>query len=397
MSTFIRDQDALSSGTISIAVICPEEKLRRSTLDALAELRGSVNREFFSYPDLDDLPRFLEADYDVVIIELDSNPEYAIDLVESISANSAATVMVYSSLAHPEMIVRCMRAGAREFLSSPVTSNAIAEALVRAAVRRPAPRPAKRSSGKLMVFIGAKGGSGVTTIACNFAVGLAMESGKNVLLIDLNLPLGDVALQLGVTAQYSTVSAVREFDRLDYNFLSTLITKHSSGLSVLAAPDKYTEVVISTEAIEKLIAVAQQNFDYVVVDAGSRFGATGKSLFVDVAVVYLVTQVGISDLRNSNRLISELLRTSGANVEVVLNRFTPHSLSIDEEGITRALTMPAQWKIPSDYAAARTAQNTATPLALRDTSISRVIGQMARMACGLPADSEKKRRFGLFK
>jgi pilus assembly protein CpaE len=397
MSTFTRDQDALSSNIISIALICPEEKLRRPTIDALTELRGSVNREFSSYPDLDDLPRFLEAAYDVVIIELDSNPEYALDLIESISVNSSATVMVCSSRAHPEMIVRCMRAGAREFLSSPVTSNAIAEALVRAAVRRPATRSAKRSSGKLMVFIGAKGGSGVTTVACNFAIGLAMESGKSALLIDLNLPLGDVALELGISPQYSTANALQDFNRLDYNFLSRLITRHSSGLSVLAAPDRYTEVEVSTEAVEKLVAVAQQNFDYVIVDAGSRFGATGRSLFVDGATVYLVTQVGISDLRNSNRLISNLLKTSGANVEVVLNRFTPHSLLIDEESITRALTMPAQWKIPSDYAAARTAQNTATPLALKDTPISRAIGQMARMACGLPPDSEKKRRFGLFK
>jgi pilus assembly protein CpaE len=397
MSTSTRDPDALSSNVISIALICPEEMRRRPIADALAELRGSVSREFSSYPDLDELSRFLETGYDVIIIELDSNPEYALDLVESMCVNSSATVMVYSSQADPEMIVRCMRAGAREFLSSPVTSNAIAEALVRAAVRRPPTRLTKKSLGKLMVFIGAKGGSGVTTVACNFAIALAMESGKSVLLIDLNLPLGDVALELGTTTQYSTANALQESNRLDYNFLSRLITKHSSGLSVLAAPDKYTEVEVSTEAVEKLISVAQENFDYIIVDAGSRFGATGKSLFVDGATVYLVTQVGISDLRNSNRLISELLKTSGANVEVVLNRYTPRSLVIDEESITRALTMPAQWKIPSDYAAARTAQNTATPLALRDTPISRVIGQMARVACGLPADSEKKRRFGLFK
>ena len=112
--------------------------------------------------------------------------------------------------------------------------------------------------------------------------------------------------------------------------------------------------------------MARQNFDYVVVDAGSRFGATGKALFENGSTVYLVTQVGISDLRNSNRLISELLKASGAEVEVVLNRFTPRSLVIDEQSITKALTMPAQWKIPNDYAAARSAQNTATPLALKE-------------------------------
>jgi pilus assembly protein CpaE len=248
-----------------------------------------------------------------------------------------------------------------------------------------------------MAFIGAKGGSGVTTVASNFAVALAQESGQSTLLIDLNLPLGDVALELGISAQYSTANALQDFHRLDFNFLSRLLSKHSSGLFVLAAPDRYTEVEASSEAVERLLTVARQNFDYVVVDAGSRFGVSGKSLFVEGATVYVITQVGISELRNSNRLISEFLKASGANVEIVLNRYTPRSLVIDEESITKALTMPARWKIPSDYPAARNAQNTAIPLALKDSPISRTIWQMARTARGSPANPEKKKRFGLFK
>jgi pilus assembly protein CpaE len=396
MSTSAKDTDAIGSKTISIALISPEEMRRKPLTDALAELRGSITREFASYPELDDVPRLLEADYDVIIVELDSNPEYALDLVESICANSSATVMVYSGRVYPDMLVRCMRAGAREFLTSPVTSGAIAEAMIRAAVRRPAARPTKKTNGKLFVFVGAKGGSGATTIASNFAVALAQESKETTLLIDLNLPLGDVALELGVHSDYSTATALHNFQRLDFNFLNSLLIKHSSGLSVLAAPDQYSEVEASIESVEKLLSVARQNFDYVVVDAGSRFGATGKALFENGSTVYLVTQVGISDLRNSNRLISELLKASGAEIEIVLNRFTPRSLVIDEQSITKALTMPAQWKIPNDYAAARSAQNTATPLALKDSPISRVILQMARAARGAPSSPEKKKRFGIF-
>jgi len=396
MSTSTTDPDALGSKIISIALISPEELQRKPLADALAELRGSVTREFVSYPELDDVPKLLEADFDVVIVELDSNPEYALDLVESICANSSTTVMVYSSRVYPEMLVRCMRAGAREFLTTPVTPSTIAEALIRAAVRRPVARPVKKTAGKLMVFVGAKGGSGATTLASNFAVALAQETSQSTLLIDLNLPLGDVALELGVKADYSTATALHSFDRLDFNFLSSLLVKHSSGLFVLTAPDKYTEVEASRESVEKLLTVARENFDYVVVDAGSRFGATGKALFGDGAKVYVVTQVGISDLRNSNRLISELLSESGAQVEIVLNRFTPRGMMIDEGSITKALTMPAQWKIPNDYAAARNAQNTATPLVLKDSPISRVISQMARTATGAPANPEKRKRFGLF-
>ena len=61
------------------------------------------------------MPRLLEADYDVVIVELDSNPEYALDLVENICSNSSLTVMVYSAQVYPEMLVRCMRAGVESF------------------------------------------------------------------------------------------------------------------------------------------------------------------------------------------------------------------------------------------------------------------------------------------
>lgn len=396
MPTSAKNTDSLNSNTLSVALIGPEELHRKPIAEALAELHVSVTREFSTYPELDDVLRLLEADYDVVIIELDSNPEHALDLVESICGNSSLTVMVYSAQVFPEMLVRCMRAGAREFLTPPITPSTIAEAMVRAAVRRPTPGLAKKVGGKSLVFIGAKGGSGVTTIAGNFAISLAQESGKNTLLIDLNLPFGDAALDLGITTQFSAANALQNFSRLDSNFLSKLLIKHNSGLSVLVAPDKYTPIHASDEAVEKLLAIARQDFDYVVVDAGSKFGSTAKALFETSSTVYLVTQVSVSELRNSNRLIAEFFASDRAKVEIVLNRYTPHSLGIDEESITKALTLPASWKIPSDYPAAQQAQNTATPLALDESPISRVIRQMARRACGLPPVPEKKKRFSLF-
>lgn len=396
MSTLSKDPDALTNKVLSVALIGAEDRRRSAVGRALIGAQASIAREFSSYPELDDVPRLLEAEYDVIIVELDSNPEHALDLVEDICGKGSVTVMVYSSQSDPEMLVRCMRAGAREFLVEPIALSTMDEALVRASVRRPTAQPNRKIASKLHVFIGAKGGSGVTTVAGNFAVSLAQESAQSTLLIDLNLPLGDAALDLGIHAQYSTANALQNFHRLDFHFLSKLLTKHSSGLFVLAAPDKYTQVEASYEAVRKLLSIARQNFDHVVVDAGSRFGATGKALFEDGSTVYLVTQVGVSELRNSNRLISELFKSSGVRLEIVLNRYTPRSLGIDEEGIAKALTMPAQWRIPSDYPAARSAQNTASPLALKDSPISRVIWQMSRTACGLPAHPEKKKRFNLF-
>jgi pilus assembly protein CpaE len=397
-SPITNSPDVLGSGALSIALIGPADLRRKPIATALATLHGATTREFSAYPDLDDVPRMLEGDYDVVIVELDSNPEHALDLVESICSTSSVTVMVYSEQVFPEMLVRCMRAGAREFLTHPVTSSSIAEAMVRASVRRPATNTVKKVGGKLLVFAGVKGGSGVTTVATNFAVALAQESRQSTVLIDLNLQLGDAALGLGLSSQYSTANALMNANRLDSNYLSTLLVKHSSGLSVLAAPDKYTSTQVSEDALERLLHVARQDFHYVVVDAGSRFDAAGKSLFMAGSTVYLVLQVGVSELRNANRLITQLFKSSGAKVEVVLNRYTSRALSIDEASITKALTMPVGWRVPGDYPAARNAQNTATPLALEDSPIARAIREMSRAASGVNEQPEKKKqRFQLFK
>jgi pilus assembly protein CpaE len=395
ISTFTQDSDSLGTNVLAVALIGREASFRKSIAGALAGSQANVTLEFVDYPGLDDLQDLLNAECDVIIIELDSNPEHALDLVEAICSNSVATVMVYSAQADPELLVRCMRAGAREFLNAPIVPGTIAEALVRASVRRPAAR-SKKTGGKLIVFTSAKGGSGVTTVASNFALTLARESGSSTVLIDLDLPLGNVAIDLGITAQFSTVNAIESYERMDVNLLQTLLTKHSSGLFVLAAPDRYTPVTASEQAIEKLLSVARQEFDYVVVDAGSSVGSSCKALFKGASVVYLITQVSISGLRNSNRVISEFFSSGGPQLEIVLNRFLPRSLGIDEENITKALTRPVQWKIPSDYLSARRAQNTATPLAMEDSPISQVIRQMARTACGLPPTPEKKKKFGIF-
>ncbi|MGC2163708.1 MAG: AAA family ATPase [Silvibacterium sp.] len=396
MSAFTQDPDTLGANVLSVALIGPEEAPRREIALAVNGPQASVVREFRAYPDLDDVPQLLEASFDVIIIDLDSNPEQALDLVETICSNSAVTVIVYSGHSDSELLVRCMRAGAREFLTQPLSQNTVAEALVRASVRRPTSRPTKKALGRLFVFTGAKGGSGVTTVASNFAIAMARESGQSTLLIDLDLPLGAAALDLGITAPFSTVDALQNINRMDSNFFSRLLTKHDSGLFVLSAPDKYSAITITNDAVEKLLAVARQDFDFVVIDAGSSGGETYVTLLEAATTVYLVTQVSISELRNSNRLISEFFSSRATKLQIVLNRFTPRSLVIDEDSITKALTLPAAWKIPSDYPVVRQAQNSATPIAMGDSPIADIIRQMARMACGLPATAEKKKRFGLF-
>ncbi len=96
----------------------------------------------------------------------------------------------------------------------------------------------------------------MTTIACSFAAAVARESLQRTLLIDLVL-MGDAALNLGLVSQYSTLDALQNFNRLDSSFLSKLLVKHESGISVLAAPGKVVPFQISDEALHKLLTIAR--------------------------------------------------------------------------------------------------------------------------------------------
>jgi len=389
ITTPTQENDSLGSKVMSVALIGPDDMRRNSVALSLAGAHSGYTKEILAYPELDDLPKLLQQNHDVIIVDLDSNPEYALDLVESICSSSSTTVMVFSAKSDSDLLVRCMRAGAREFLTQPIAQSTMAEALVRASVRRPQARTAqpKKVGGKLMVFMSAKGGAGATTLACNFAVSVAKESGQSTLLIDLDLPLGDAALGLG--------NALENFSRLDTNFLSKLLIKHSSGLHILGAPGKYVPVRMTNEAIDKLLTVARQDFDYVIVDAGTKLDLADSVLLDKASIIYLVSQVSIPALRNANRLITQVIKGDSSRIEVVINRATGRYLDIDEEHITKALTRAPAWKVPNDYPTARRNQNTATPLSLEDSPVSRVIRQMALAVTGTAPTPEKK-RFSLF-
>ncbi|HEV2484786.1 MAG TPA: AAA family ATPase [Terracidiphilus sp.] len=405
MSTSTQIPDSLGANPLCIAVISPNAAGRSAAISALNRFPNGRIREYVTYPPgIDAIAQVLKEDFDVVIIDLDSDPEYALELVENICADGSTSVIVYSANANQDLLVRCMRAGAREFLPMPIASDAMAAALVRVSARRTEGSTQKeakrgfvpRARGKLLCFLSAKGGSGVTTLACGLAVSLAQDFGQRTLLIDLNFPLGDAALNLGINSQYTTTNALENPDRLDASFLASLLVEHDSGLFVLAAPSELSRVKIANDALFKLLRVAHHEFDYVVVDAGSRLDIQEAYRFDESTTIYLVTQIGLPELRNSNRLIKRLLTEGGNKLEIVVNRYSAGSEGLDEGHINKALTQPARWKIPNDYSAVRRMQNSATSLTGDNSHIARAIREMAESVCGQPAPRKKKKGFGLF-
>ena len=161
MSTTMRDANSsgMSASTLSLILIGPDERRRRAVAKAFTGSEAKIIRELSAYPSVDDLPAMVEEDPDCVIVDLDTNPEQALEVIENLcSSNGAITIMVYSASSDRQLLVRCMRAGAREFLIEPVLASSAAEALVRASVRKDEVRRQNTAAGELLVFVGAKGG-----------------------------------------------------------------------------------------------------------------------------------------------------------------------------------------------------------------------------------------------
>ena len=389
-------QGNVRMNTLSVVLIGPDDSRRRALAKAFLAQQVTIAGELGSYPNFNNLIKLTESDCDVVVVDLDGDVDMALDLVENIcTRNSALTVMVSSSSQEPELLVRCMRAGARELLSEPVTAAVLVDAIVRASARRLEFERQKRTTGKVLVFRGAKGGAGATTVASNFAIALRKESGQEVALVDLNLELGDLGVALGLRSEFSVRDALSNPRRLDQDFVSTLLSEHESGVKVLTASDEYgTFAEVEASTLGKLLYILRDRFPYVVVDVGPSLGLAGGILYEMADLVYLVMQVDIPTLRNAKRIISHIQGTADnvSRVEVVLNRYEPRTLEIEEHQIAKALALPLKWKIPNDYSAVRRSLDVGEALASGNSPVAQALSRMARAACGKPQDSEKKKR-----
>ncbi len=394
--------DKPATEQLSIAVIGPDESLRASLLDTLSCCRVGQVHDFLSYPPrVQDVNNLLELKSNIVMIELDSDHDYSIEIIRAVCAAGKSTVMVYSKMPdsevpESELLMRCMQAGAREFLNLPFAADQLQESFERAALRHFGSPELKKPLGKMMVFCAAKGGAGATSIACNFAISLVKQSRQRVLLVDMDLPMGDVALNLGVRSRYSTSDALQNCDRVDSAFLSRLLTHHPCGLAVLPAPGRFPAYPATTGAMDRLLALARQDFDFVVVDAGSKFDlANVCAEYREASILYLITQAGIPELRNANQFLAHSLNLGIANVEVVLNRYESTAPDFSDADVSRALNHPVSWKIPNDFKAMRRMQDTSEPVVATDSSIARHVEAMVRTACGLAPEPSREKTSGL--
>ncbi len=228
---------------LSIAVVDPNLERRNLVASAVCALRSpTFLPRVTTLANVADSGLLTSQSFNIALVAVDGDEETALKTIQAIIRSGRSTPIAYSERSGDDMLIRCMRSGIREFLLYPFSSGVLEEAFSRAKSRGPLKPETRRAGGKSFAFLGAKGGAGVTTAACNFAISLAQESKRSTLLIDLDLPLGDAALILGVSSDLSTIDALRDWDRLDPTYFHSLVTQHKSGLFVLGAPGKVERI-----------------------------------------------------------------------------------------------------------------------------------------------------------
>ncbi|MEE9602138.1 MAG: response regulator, partial [Thermoguttaceae bacterium] len=129
---------------------------------------------------------------DIGLVAIDSDPEKGLDLVGRLTETSPdCAVLVVSSSNDGDLILRVLRAGAKEYLNEPVRIEDLLAALGRISERRPGHGDKKPRGSQVIAVAGAIGGVGTTSVAVNLGCSLAANPENSVALIDLDLCLGD--------------------------------------------------------------------------------------------------------------------------------------------------------------------------------------------------------------
>ncbi len=294
-----------------------------------AALRELPVRIAFEQAGLRDLQGFLDKVErqrpDVVLVDLGSLPCELPMFVEALAqAPGSPFVVAIHAASDPSLILDALRAGAREFLCPPFQPM-LQTALLRLASERERSRSEQpaRYRGRLVGFLGAKGGCGATTLACHAARELETATGKKTLLCDLDLHSGLVRFLLQTHSRYSVLDALANTDRLDESFWQALVSNGTGDLEVLAGPDAAPSRDLPTpKEVRDVLQFCRSYYDWGVFDLGR-----GLSPFVYAAIeelndLFLVTTPEVPALHRTKHLMQQLLAhgMSRGTLHLVLNR-----------------------------------------------------------------------------
>jgi pilus assembly protein CpaE len=387
------------SDTLRISICDPNEKSRENLKRYLIGmdrvwLEADCSRyEFFS--EIVD-----QTNVDAVLIDIDANEDRALQLISNLkNSHPKCAVIAISSRTDGQLILRAMRSGAAEFLTAPIQIEELIGALDR--VQASNAGTSRSKSGTIIAVAGASGGVGCTSVAVNLACSLARNPNNSVVLVDLDLSLGDADVFLDSIPDYTLLDVAQNIARLDLAMLRKSLTKHESGVYLLPRPIHLDDMdVISTDDFKKVLALLKASFSHLVIDLSKAFGRLDIVAMQMAEHILMLTQLDLPCLRNVVRLLASLDARGGISdrIKIVVNRAGLDKSAISTSHAEETINREIFFRIPNNYGVIAESRNNGIPLVTHapKAAITLAINELADKLCHqmpvAPAEAEPEKK-----
>lgn len=337
-----------------------------------------------------------------VIISLSHMGELALKLVQRVTTECSSTAVICAARdSSPDLILRSMRSGARDFLRLPIIEDELATVIDRTAefsAQHVNDEPKKR--GRAIAVFSSKGGCGCSLIATN----LALLQSSSTALVDLNLQSGDLELMLGVRPKFSLADVVENRERLDDALLTSYLTQHSKNVSLLAAPlTAESAEDIEPRHVYEVMELLRERFDQTIIDTPHSFDAVTISALDHADQILVVLTLEIHAIRSTRRALEifDRLGYPRKKIRLVVNRWAKN-IELDQKQVEDFLGERVVGFIQSDYRAAVNSINLGQPI-IQSAPASKVTADLRALAAklfdnsiDLPTPPETKRSLNGF-
>src|SRR5712675_13195 len=337
-----------------------------------------------------EISRALElANTRICFVDYDRNTEEAIWITERLrSEYPDLQTFAISAYSEPDGIIAAMRAGCAEYLLKPLQHDRVLDGLARVQAKQKK-KARSGARGKIVTLVGAKGGTGVTSLALHLALELNQEGKRKCVLVDQHSTLGDASLYLGTGRhQYSFYELANNGDRLDQELLQGFLLRHSSGLHVLDSPETVDVVrQASPSAVEHTLSFLAEIYQFVVVDCPPGLTDVTLACFAQSDQIVIVLTAELPSIRNAVRYIEHLERVgyNSGKVQIVLNRHSKRS-PLDDDRVEKALGRKIAVRVPNAYNEVIRAINAGAPIASGKSDFGAAIQGWARALATNPGD-----------
>lgn len=313
---------------------------------------------------------------DIVLVKQDLPVISGLDAAEKITAEmpEIGVILILTGQEGEEVWHKMLRAGIKEFVTRPIAGDRLLEE-VRKVTNLQAKAAAKKAGTpavpvepegprrQIITVTGPRGGCGKTVIASNLAVALASASEK-ISLVDLNLWGGDVAMLLDLTPRRTLGDLLPGFGGIDYDVVDSVMVKHGSGVSVLAAPlmGTFDGTTLSRYMVQSILEALREHYECTIVDTGYANLESTLAAMDYADVILVVMGMDLPRLRDGKHYLKNLMAAnySKEKIRVVINR-SSGSKEISPAEVESILEFPVAAQLPNDDALVSTSVNLGQP------------------------------------